>query len=104
MIITNYIFLYGYRILLAYLDKKNMKLKFINNVSKSEFLQTQTKNEYYINNSSTIGGNNNCYTISDNNNNINTEQMIVTSPPKIFTKMYNHDLREANYNNLNRSF
>ena len=104
MSITNYIFLYGYRIFLVYLYKKNMGLKFINNASKSDFSRTQIKHEYYNNKSSIIGYNNNSYTISDNSNDINTEQMIVSSPPRFFTKMYNHYLREFSDNNFIRSF
>jgi len=102
MAITSYMFLYGYRILLAYLYKQNIGLKFINN---SDFLKSQTKNEYYINKSSIIGNSNYSYsyTDSDNSKNINTEQMIVSSPPRFFTKIYNHYLRESN-DNFNRSF
>jgi len=99
--VTSYIFLYGYRLFLAFMYKRNMRLNSIN--IKSDFLKTQTKNEYYITNSSTIGGNNNSYIDSYYNNNINTEQMIVSSPPRFFTKMYNHYLKESS-DNLNRSF
>jgi len=98
MSITNYIFLYGYRIFLAYLYKQNMRLNTMD--FKSEFYKTQTKNEYYINN---IGSNNNSYIEGYNNSNINTEQMIVSSPPRFFTKMYNHYLKVSS-DNLNRSF
>jgi len=101
MSITNYIFLYGYRIFLAYLYKKNMRLNSM--IIKSDFFKTQTKNEFYINNSSILGSNINSYIESYNNNNINTEQMIVSSPPRFFTKMYNHYLKESS-DNLNRSF
>jgi len=103
MSITNYIFLYGYRIFLVYLYKKNMGLKFINNASKSDFFRTQTKHEYYNNKSSIIGYSNNSYNDSYNNNS-STEQMIVSSPPRFFTKMYNHYLRESSDNNFIRSF
>jgi len=40
---------------------------------------------------------------SGNSKNLNIEQMIVSSPPRFFTKMYNHYLKESR-DNLNRSF
>ena len=103
MSITSYMFLYGHRILLAYLYKQNIGLKFINNTSKSDFLKSQTKNEYFIIKSSIIGYDSNSCIDSDNSNHLSNEKLIVSSPPRFFTKMYNRYLKESN-NDLNRSF
>ena len=103
MSITSYIFLYGYRIFLALIHKQNMKLKSMNNINKSSFIIPPKKDENNVTKSSIIDYYSNSYTESESsNNNISIDQMIESSPPRFFTKMYNHYLKKTN--NLNRSY
>jgi len=98
MSISSYIFLYGYKLFLALIHKRNIKLRYVN---KTEYY-TRTENKYCVIKTSIISDNEISYSESDNSNHLSIEQLIESSPPKFYTKMYYHYIKESN-NNFTRS-
>jgi len=104
MSVSSYIFLYGYRLYLAFTNKKkkNLKLKFPNDVYKSVTIKSNIENKQNITNISIIGDNS-THIASDYDNRTNIEQMIESSPSPLFVNTNYHNLKEHD-NNFTTNF
>ncbi|OUM69934.1 hypothetical protein PIROE2DRAFT_2134, partial [Piromyces sp. E2] len=103
MAISNYIFLYGYRLLFAFADKQNLKLVFINTINKNfvnneSTMDTKSKSNEYNNsksctyNKSNIKKSHNMNDSNETSNNeyTNDENNSSNRRTSIFTKIINY--------------
>lgn len=93
--ISNYMFLYGYRVIFGILHKKNLNLLFINNINKK-----------FINNDTSINESNNVTTTYNNSTDIdekneNYTKSIISNKSSLMSKIMNyHYLTEGNDENI----
>jgi len=96
--ISSYIFLYGYKLCLAFLRKNNVKSSFINDINKNFINESEFKSKNNTFNDGITSETNYCKTIetissdkkkdNDSNNNVNTNRMsYIMGFSNLFTKI-----------------
>jgi len=93
--LSNYIFLYGYKLLLAFMKKQNIKLKFISNINKNfiednSCYKTQKEEESQVVKTVTIIATATDNDVAESCNNTEFHNENVIQKPSFFTKILNY--------------